>query len=75
MNIVAVVYGALMTINIGWPRATRLRPRGQGLLHAVLRAACSSPATLLVGLIAFLVQRGASAAARPGAGEPATAEA
>ncbi len=43
VNIVAVVYGTLVAINIAWPRDCDLqRPRQAALVLAVVRRSCSS---------------------------------
>jgi len=56
VNAVAVVYGALMTINLGWPRAEVYDPAGEGwYLHYLPLIALA--ATGVGGVLAYLYQR------------------
>ena len=56
VNVVAVVYGALMTINLGWPRAEVYDPAGAGwYLHYLPLLALA--VTGVAGVVAYLYQR------------------
>jgi hypothetical protein len=56
VNIVAVAYGALMTINLGWPRAEVYDPAGEGwYLHYLPLIALA--VTAVGGVVAYLGQR------------------
>jgi urea carboxylase system permease len=56
VNVVAVAYGALMTINLGWPRAEVYDPAGEGwYLHYLPLIALA--VTAVGGVVAYLGQR------------------
>lgn len=61
VNLVAVVYGALMAINIGWPRASVYDLEG-GHWYLQYFALLVVAVTLLVGLAVLLAKRRTSAA-------------
>jgi amino acid transporter len=68
VNVVAVVYGALMTVNLGWPRAAVYDPAGEGwYLHYLPLIALT--VTAAGGVLAYLYQRTAYHRA---IGEPVT---
>jgi phosphate/sulfate permease len=72
VNVAAVLYGALMTLNIAWPRASVYDLEGG---HWYLRwfAVLFVAATASVGVLVFLAQR--RAARQPAPEELAVAEA
>jgi len=56
VNLVAVAYGAFMTVNLGWPRAEVYDPAGEGwYLHYLPLVALA--VTALGGVAAYLFQR------------------
>jgi urea carboxylase system permease len=56
VNAIAVAYGALMTINLGWPRAEVYDPAGEGwYLHYLPLIALA--VTGIGGVVAYLYQR------------------
>jgi len=56
VNVLAVLYGIGMTINLAWPRAAVYYPAGEGwYLHYL--APIALVATFVFGVIAFFVQR------------------
>ena len=56
VNVVAVAYGALMTVNLGWPRAEVYDPAGEAwYLHYLPLVALT--VTGLGGVVAYLSQR------------------
>jgi urea carboxylase system permease len=68
VNVVAVAYGALMTVNLGWPRAEVYDPAGEGwYLHYLPLIALT--VTAAGGVLAYLYQRTAYHRA---IGEPVT---
>ena len=56
VNVVAVVYGAAMAVNLGWPRAEVYDPAGEGwYLHYL--PLITLAVTAFAGVVAYLVQR------------------
>jgi urea carboxylase system permease len=72
VNIVAVVYGALMVVNIAWPRASVYDLKG-GHWYLQWFAVLFLAATLLLGVLAFALTRRRARVAVPADAVPAEA--
>ncbi len=66
VNVVAVVFGTAMAVNLGWPRAEVFDPAGTGSWYLTWFGPLLLVGALVVGAVAYLVQRAqASAGLQP----------